>query len=264
MRVFRRVIAAILLVCLLSVPILAAYNGDTIVYVTRTGEKYHSYGCQYLHSSCIPITLENAVLRYTPCSRCYPPRLTGNSSGNSGYTGGTGGGGQSYTPSATPTPTPTPTQSIQERIDALKNSGAPVATTTPAPTPSNNNADPDTAESGGLFPTALGTITATGIGVVGTLIVMSALKRRKNNSYTPPVRYEPVQRPAENTEQVSPPPQTPQWEDIEPFVCFTHSGNTYHRPSCRYAKGIKAPLSQVGNRRPCKVCRPPEKKSYTR
>ncbi|GEM_PF-3039830 len=50
-------------------------NGDTIVYVTKTGDKYHSLGCQYLKSSCIPMKLSEASLKYTPCSRCSPPIL---------------------------------------------------------------------------------------------------------------------------------------------------------------------------------------------
>lgn len=45
-----------------------------IVYVTRTGEKYHMDGCQYLRSSQIPITLEEARQSYEPCSKCDPPR----------------------------------------------------------------------------------------------------------------------------------------------------------------------------------------------
>jgi competence protein ComEC len=49
---------------------------EIIVYVTRTGEKYHSAGCQYLSQSCIPMSLEDAVDEgYTPCSKCNPPRL---------------------------------------------------------------------------------------------------------------------------------------------------------------------------------------------
>lgn len=43
------------------------------VYVTNTGEKYHSAGCQYLRKSSIPMALENAKLSYSPCSKCYPP-----------------------------------------------------------------------------------------------------------------------------------------------------------------------------------------------
>ena len=46
----------------------------TTVYVTRTGEKYHRPGCQYLSKSCIPLDLSLAKSRgYTPCSICRPP-----------------------------------------------------------------------------------------------------------------------------------------------------------------------------------------------
>lgn len=56
---------------------VAAYNGDVIVYVTNTGSKYHRAGCSYLKSS-NEITLEAAVNQgYSPCSRCNPPRLSG-------------------------------------------------------------------------------------------------------------------------------------------------------------------------------------------
>lgn len=42
------------------------------VYVTRTGKKYHRYGCQYLRKSCIPISLDDAINQgYTPCSKCF-------------------------------------------------------------------------------------------------------------------------------------------------------------------------------------------------
>lgn len=43
-----------------------------IVYVTRTGSKYHSAGCQYLKKSCIEKDLSVAQSQgYTPCSKCY-------------------------------------------------------------------------------------------------------------------------------------------------------------------------------------------------
>ena len=52
------------------------YQAETkeyIVYRTRTGKKYHSYGCQYLSQSCIEITLENAERRgLKPCYVCHP------------------------------------------------------------------------------------------------------------------------------------------------------------------------------------------------
>lgn len=43
------------------------------VYVTRTGAKYHRSGCRYLSKSKIPISLEDAKRRYSPCSVCNPP-----------------------------------------------------------------------------------------------------------------------------------------------------------------------------------------------
>jgi S1-C subfamily serine protease len=47
---------------------------DTIVYITRTGSKYHRAGCRYLSKSKIPITLKEARQHYAPCSVCKPPR----------------------------------------------------------------------------------------------------------------------------------------------------------------------------------------------
>lgn len=44
------------------------------VYVTKTGEKYHTSGCRYLSKSKIPMSLEDARLAYSPCSVCNPPR----------------------------------------------------------------------------------------------------------------------------------------------------------------------------------------------
>ena len=45
------------------------------VYVTNTGEKYHSAGCSYLRKSQIAISLSDAKAQgYSPCSRCNPPR----------------------------------------------------------------------------------------------------------------------------------------------------------------------------------------------
>jgi micrococcal nuclease len=42
------------------------------VYITKTGSKYHSAGCRYLSKSQIPISLEDAKQRYSPCSVCRP------------------------------------------------------------------------------------------------------------------------------------------------------------------------------------------------
>lgn len=46
------------------------YSSET-VYVTDTGSKYHRDGCQYLHSSKNPISLEEAEKYYSPCSKCF-------------------------------------------------------------------------------------------------------------------------------------------------------------------------------------------------
>lgn len=49
-------------------------NSAAMVYVTDYGEKYHSYGCQYLRESCHGMTLYKArQAGYTPCSVCDPP-----------------------------------------------------------------------------------------------------------------------------------------------------------------------------------------------
>lgn len=48
---------------------------EIIVYVTDTGDKYHSEGCQYLRRSCYAETLEDAINEgYTPCKKCNPPK----------------------------------------------------------------------------------------------------------------------------------------------------------------------------------------------
>lgn len=58
-----------------SKPIIRKEEKKTIiVYVTRTGAKYHRVGCRYLSRSSIPMSLKDAKLRYSPCSVCNPPR----------------------------------------------------------------------------------------------------------------------------------------------------------------------------------------------
>lgn len=48
---------------------------EITVYITKTGEKYHTAGCSYLKKSKIPIELSDAKNNgYTPCSRCNPSR----------------------------------------------------------------------------------------------------------------------------------------------------------------------------------------------
>jgi hypothetical protein len=49
-------------------------DGNTTVYITKTGKCYHRAGCQYLKKNCIPVPLEEAVrLGKVPCSVCRPP-----------------------------------------------------------------------------------------------------------------------------------------------------------------------------------------------
>ena len=50
---------------------VSAPPGETIVYVTKTGEKYHEENCSALSDSCIPVLLTQAKLEgKQPCSRC--------------------------------------------------------------------------------------------------------------------------------------------------------------------------------------------------
>ncbi len=46
----------------------------TIVYVTRTGKKYHRSSCSSLRKSKILIPLEEGKQKYSACSRCNPPQ----------------------------------------------------------------------------------------------------------------------------------------------------------------------------------------------
>ena len=56
-------------------PLPSEQKKEIVVYVTRTGEKYHRGGCRYLSKSQIPMTLQDAKASgYTPCSVCNPPR----------------------------------------------------------------------------------------------------------------------------------------------------------------------------------------------
>lgn len=79
MRIVKRWTKLFIIICLVAFVfsfVVAAASGDTIVYITNTGEKYHSYGCQYLRKSCIQITLSSAALSgYGRCSKCSPPVL---------------------------------------------------------------------------------------------------------------------------------------------------------------------------------------------
>jgi methylphosphotriester-DNA--protein-cysteine methyltransferase len=65
----------IILVCMIAVVGYAA-GQDTVVYITKTGEKYHTGQCSSLKKSRISISLGDAVAKgYGPCQRCKPPIL---------------------------------------------------------------------------------------------------------------------------------------------------------------------------------------------
>lgn len=52
--------------------IVKTQKKESIVYITRTGHKYHKHGCRYLRRSCMPTPLSKAQeLGYTPCSICW-------------------------------------------------------------------------------------------------------------------------------------------------------------------------------------------------
>lgn len=56
--------------------VVNAASGDTTVYITKTGAKYHASGCSSLKKSMIPISLKDAVSKgYEPCSKCHPGSL---------------------------------------------------------------------------------------------------------------------------------------------------------------------------------------------
>lgn len=57
-----------------KLPTAAETPQEGTVYVTKTGKKYHLGSCSSLRRSKIPMSLADAKRRYSPCSRCNPPR----------------------------------------------------------------------------------------------------------------------------------------------------------------------------------------------
>ena len=48
-------------------------SAEIIVYITKSGSKYHAKGCSYLNDEITEIELDKALAEgYTPCSRCKP------------------------------------------------------------------------------------------------------------------------------------------------------------------------------------------------
>jgi micrococcal nuclease len=50
-------------------------SADEVVYVTKTGTKYHRAGCRFLAKGATPIRLAEVGRKYEPCAVCDPPRL---------------------------------------------------------------------------------------------------------------------------------------------------------------------------------------------
>jgi hypothetical protein len=44
-----------------------------VVYVTRSGERYHRTGCRYLRGGGVSTPVAEARVRYSPCLVCMPP-----------------------------------------------------------------------------------------------------------------------------------------------------------------------------------------------
>lgn len=57
-----------------QVPEMEPEVGTIVVYITNSGDRYHSFGCRHLKESCIETTLDAAkVGGLTPCGHCHPP-----------------------------------------------------------------------------------------------------------------------------------------------------------------------------------------------
>ena len=66
----------IVLVVVLIAGSAYAASRDTTVYITKTGEKYHTERCASVRKSKISVLLGEAVSKgYEPCKRCKPPVL---------------------------------------------------------------------------------------------------------------------------------------------------------------------------------------------
>jgi micrococcal nuclease len=69
-------IIALVLLAAAALALFLGAGGNTTVYVTATGQKYHTENCSSLRQSKIAVSLEDAVRSgYEPCGICKPPRL---------------------------------------------------------------------------------------------------------------------------------------------------------------------------------------------
>ncbi|MDR0624714.1 MAG: thermonuclease family protein [Treponema sp.] len=85
----QRLIIAALIAAAAGFLLAQAAGGETAVYVTNSGEKYHRENCRSLRRSKITLSLEDAVRSgYGPCSICKPPELSGAGAEAAGNRGG--------------------------------------------------------------------------------------------------------------------------------------------------------------------------------
>ena len=154
-------IAATILCLLIFVVLLcpAAYaaSGDTIVYITSSGEKYHNFGCRHLSKSCIETTLQAAVNSgYTPCKTCHPPTLDVAAASTLPPS-------PTYTPAPTVSHTPRPT---------------PLPTRAPTPTPARSDTQANVAATASEGGVSDGVVLLTEAAVVGAVIYKVRKKRK--------------------------------------------------------------------------------------
>lgn len=70
----KRLMSVFVVLAILFASFTGAVYADTIVYITKSGDKYHNENCKYLRTSKISISLSDAIARgYTPCSECSAP-----------------------------------------------------------------------------------------------------------------------------------------------------------------------------------------------
>ncbi len=55
-------------------PAAEAKPKPVVVYITRTGKRYHRETCRYLHSKIKTDVTKATEAGYTPCKVCKPPR----------------------------------------------------------------------------------------------------------------------------------------------------------------------------------------------
>ncbi|MES2690179.1 MAG: hypothetical protein V4658_07230 [Bacteroidota bacterium] len=56
---------------LLTVACNGQQDASQAVYITATGNTYHRHTCRYLGEPCVPVQVEDAVVKeYMPCSDC--------------------------------------------------------------------------------------------------------------------------------------------------------------------------------------------------